>query len=75
MDTFKDESARFISDLKISEPTRRIQRKNHYLFGDPEPQSCRRHGIPLNLLPSFANLESLRTFIHEISYQFSGLKK
>jgi hypothetical protein len=27
------ENAEFISDLKISEPTRRIQGKNHYLFG------------------------------------------
>jgi hypothetical protein len=27
-----DENTEFISDLKISEPTRRIQGKNHYLF-------------------------------------------
>jgi hypothetical protein len=33
----KYEITGFISDLKISELTRRIHGKNHYLFWDPEP--------------------------------------
>ncbi len=46
----------FVSDPKISEPARRILGENHYLFWYPELQSCLRHGTPLNLFPSSANL-------------------
>jgi hypothetical protein len=55
--TLEDEITGFISNLKISEPTRRIQGKNHYLFWDPDPQFCHRHGITLKSLASFALLE------------------
>jgi hypothetical protein len=54
MASLGDENPQFLSDLKISEPTRRIQGTNHYLFWHPEPQSCRRHGISLNVPSSSA---------------------
>jgi hypothetical protein len=56
----KYEITEFIFDLKISEPTRRIQGKNHYLFWDPEPRSCLRHGLPLKFLISLSILEIQR---------------
>jgi hypothetical protein len=37
---WRDEKPEFISDLRISEPTRRIQGKNHYLFGIPSRNSA-----------------------------------
>jgi hypothetical protein len=57
----KDENDELISNWKISDPTRRIQGENHYLFWDPEPQSCHRHGIPWNLPSSFFISRALKT--------------
>jgi hypothetical protein len=57
MNTYEDENPKILSNPKISEPTRRIQGENHYLFWYPEPQSCRRHDTPLNFLASLAILK------------------
>ncbi len=73
----KDEIKEFVSDLRISEPTRRIQGKNLYLFWYPEPQSCRRQRLILNLSPPPPNLkalgESLSNEISDNPHKISGL--
>ena len=58
----QDERTGFISDLKISEPNRRIQGKNHYLFGNPKPRSCPRHGIALEFPVFSAIIGNKRIF-------------
>jgi hypothetical protein len=57
MNAYGDEKPEFHSNPKISDPTRRIQGENHYLFWYPEPQSCRRHDTPLNFFVSLAILK------------------
>lgn len=54
MDPSKDEDAEFLSDLRISKPTRRIPKKNRSLFWQPEPRFCRRHGIAWDFYASLA---------------------